>query len=89
MKLSERLQALINNPDDLSELPQLVGKLQELENSEVTYQERIQKLQDINKSYLAQIPIPDNDPHKKEEQEQAPTLDDAKDYLIQTLGGNK
>jgi hypothetical protein len=89
MKLSEALKALITNSDDLSSLPQLVAIAEGLEQSEFGYQERIQKLQDINKSYLAQIPIPGADPLKKEDNEdKAPTLEDAKQALLNSLGGN-
>jgi hypothetical protein len=90
MKLSEALKALIGNPDDLTTLPQLVAIAEGLEQSEFGYQERIQKLQDINKSYLAQIPIPNSDPTKKEDNEEnAPTLEDAKQALLNSLGGNQ
>lgn len=90
MKLSEALKALISNPDDLTTLPQLVAVAEGLEQSEFGYQERIQKLQDINKSYLAQIPIPGADPHKKEDKsDEEPTIEDAKDALLNALGGNE
>jgi len=86
MKLSDALKALITNPDDLSTLPQLVSQVEALEQTEFSYQERISKLQDINKSYLAQIPIPGNEPEAPEPT--APTFEDAKNYLVETLGGN-
>lgn len=88
-KLSEALKALIANPDDLTSLPQLVAQVEQLEASEFTYQERIQKLQDINKAYLAQIPIPTNEPQTPQDEPKEPTLEDAKAYLIDSLGGNK
>lgn len=87
-QIAEALRKLIENSDDLSALPQLVAKVEELENSEVEYQSRIQKLQEVNKSYLAQIPIPSSEPPAEEEKEEEPTLEDAKAYLIKTLGGN-
>lgn len=88
MKISEALQKIIDNPDDMSTLPQLVAQVRELEKNEVDYQERINKLQEINRSYLAQIPIPGQEP-KKEEKPQ-PTLEDAKQHIINTLtGGNE
>jgi hypothetical protein len=89
MKLSEALKKLIDAPDDLSTLPQLVSQVAELEKSEEGYLTRIAKLQEINKSYLAQIPIPGQEPVKKEEEPKAPTLDDAKNYLIEALGGKE
>jgi hypothetical protein len=90
MKISEALKKLISNPDDLTTLPQLVAQVEAMEQSDFAYQERIQKLQDINKSYLAQIPIPNADPTantKTEDKE--PTLDDAREAILQALGGNE
>lgn len=92
MKISEALKRLIENPDDLSTLPQLVAQVEQMENTEVDYQERITKLQEINRNYLAQIPIPNADPTKQggQEEEKEPTLDDAKEAIIQALqGGNE
>lgn len=87
MKLSEALRKIIDNPDDLSTLPQLVEMAEKQENEETGYLERIAKLQEINKSYLSQIPIASNEQTTIEEQKE-PTLEDAKNYLIETLGGN-
>jgi hypothetical protein len=89
MKLSEALKALIENSEDLSTLPQLVARAEEMEGAEGGYLERIAKLQDINKSYLAQIPIPGEE--KKEEQgEPEVTFEDAQAQLLsafQSAGG--
>jgi hypothetical protein len=87
-QIAKALKALIENSDDLSTLPQLVAQVESLEESELGYQERISKLQDINKAYLAQIPIPGQKEDKEDEVEE-PTLADAKNYLIETLGGDK
>ena len=86
-QIAEALKALIANSEDLSSLPQLVAKVETLEKSEGDYQERIARLQDINKSYLAQIPIPGQDNDTDTPDEEEPTLEDAKNYLIETLGG--
>lgn len=84
--IADALKKLIENSDDLSTLPQLVAQVEELESGIDEYQGRIQKLQDINKSYLAQIPIPGNEPGGNDESlEEEPTLSDARDYLIETL----
>lgn len=87
MRLSEALRKIIENPDDLSTLPQLVELAEKQEADETGYLERIAKLQEINKSYLSQIPIASNEP-KIDVQPKEPTLEDAKQYLIETLGGN-
>lgn len=88
MSISKALKKLIDNPDDLSTLPQLVSQVEAMEQAEFTYQERISSLQNINKSYLAQIPIPGNEPQAPEE-DKAPTLEDAKQHLINTFTGGK
>ena len=86
MTISAALQLLIANPDDLSTLPQLVAQVKSLEQTEFGYQERISKLQDINKSYLAQIPIAGNET-TEEPEAKVPTFQDAKQYLVDSLGG--
>lgn len=92
MEISKALQKIIENPDDLSTLPQIVAKVQELENKvqsfpeiEQQYMERIERLQEINRSYLAQIPIPGQDQKKEEDPEPEVTLEDAKKELINAM----
>ena len=91
MELSKALQQIIENPDDLSALPQIVAKVQELEEKvqkfpdiEQQYMERIERLQEINRSYLAQIPIPGQE-QKKEDPEPELTLEDAKEELFKAM----
>lgn len=82
--LADALKKLIENSDDLSSLPQLVAQVEQIENNEVEYQSKIARLQEVNRSYLAQIPIPGQT--KEEDQtEEEPTLDDAKSYLVAAL----
>jgi hypothetical protein len=88
-KIADALKKLIENSDDLSTLPQLVAQVETIEASEATYQDRIARLQEINKSYLAQIPIPDDKTIEPPPNPEEPTLEDAKNYLIEKLGGNK
>lgn len=88
-EIAEALKKLIEDSEDLSILPQLVAKVEELENSEAIYQERISRLQEVNRNLLAQIPIPGAEPDTDEEEEKQPTLEDAKQYLIEALGGNR
>ena len=95
LEISKALQAIIENPDDLSTLPQIVAKVQELEEKvkgfpeiEQQYMERIERLQEINRSLLAQIPIPGQE--QKEDAEPELTLEDAKRELfkaMQNVGG--
>jgi hypothetical protein len=88
-KIADALKKLIENSDDLSTLPQLVAQVEGIESSEGDYQERISKLQDINKKYLAQIPIATDKTNEPPAAPEDPTLDDAKNYLVEMLKGDK
>jgi hypothetical protein len=88
-QIAAALKKLLENSEDLSTLPQLVAQVEQLEAGEATYQERIAKLQEINRSYLAQIPVPTDKTQEPPAAPEEPTLNDAKDYLVQALGGNK
>lgn len=81
MSLAKALQKLIDDPDDLTQLPKIIAQVQTLEDSEFSYQERISKLQNLNKEYLSQIPIEGNEPPDEEEKEVPVTLQDAKNYM--------
>ena len=87
MSLSDALKAIIADPEDLTQLPTIIEKVAQLEASELQYQERISKLQNLNKEFLAQIPIAGEDKQHEDQQEEDPTLNDARDYLVETLGG--
>lgn len=69
-KLVDSLNALMNAPDDLSVLPQIVAMATETENNEVAYQGRIETLLNSNRSLLAQIPIPSEEVKEEEEEEE-------------------
>lgn len=83
--LSELIQALLDNPEQLDTLPSILEKARELEESERSNQERITKLQEVNRSLLSQIPVDEPDPEPEDEE---PTLEDAKQYLIEALKGD-
>ena len=87
MSLSEALKKIISDPEDLTQLPTIIERVAQLEASELQYQERISKLQNLNKEFLAQIPIAGEDTKMEEQQDEEPTLEDARDYLISALGG--
>ena len=73
-KVADALRKLIENSDDLSTLPQLVAQVETIEAGEEGYQARIAKLQEINKSYLAQIPIPTDKTQEPPAAPEAPTF---------------
>lgn len=95
-EIIEALQALKNNPDDLSELPGVITQLQEKQN-EITQREaddldRITTLQQANRSLLAQIPVGmgEHDNRDNTEDDKV-TFEDAQKELINAMnnvGGN-
>ena len=88
-KLADALKKLMENSEDLSSLPQIIAQVEEVEGQDEFYQDRIQKLQEINRNYLAQIPIPGNEPKTPVDEDPEPTLDDAKQHIINSLNGGQ
>ena len=66
MKPSELLKKLLENPDDLTELPGLIDKVSEIEKNEENYQSRIANLQEVNRKYLQMIPMEGKEPPKED-----------------------
>ena len=87
MSLSDALKKIIADPEDLTQLPTIIERVAQLEASELQYQERISKLQNLNKEFLSQIPIAGEDTKQEDQQDEEPTIEDARNYLIETLGG--
>ena len=87
--LTDALQAIAANPDDLTQLPHLIAQVAAIEEKEFEYQTRIKTLQDTNFAYLQQIPITGNEPPKAPEQPAEVTLQDARDTIIALMGGNQ
>lgn len=93
-EIIEALKALVENPDDLGTLPQVISKLEEMQQEytslENDYQERIIKLQQANRSLLSQIPIAGNE-QQQEEGEKKVTFEEAQEEFINAMknvGGN-
>ena len=82
--LYERIKALIENSEDLSDLPQIATDVQTLEAELEDRENRIAKLHEINRKYLKMIPV-DEPPEQKEEKEEPPTIDDAVEAIKQIL----
>jgi hypothetical protein len=85
--ISSALRKLLENSEDLSTLPQLIAQVEALENAEADYQGKIAKLQEINRSYLAQIPVPTDKTNEPPAPPEEPTMEDARNYLIEKLSG--
>ncbi len=84
MTLYERIKALIENSEDLSDLPKIATDVQTLEAELEDRENRIAKLHEINRKYLKMIPV-DEPPANKEEKEESPTIEDAVEAIKQIL----
>ena len=90
MSLSEALKRIIENPEDLTELPQLIEQVGALESEVDGYQSRIVEMRELNKKYLAMVPIAGETPEPDTE-EQEVTFEDAQEQLMNafhSVGGN-
>ena len=95
-EILQALNAIRENPDDLSELPNIINRLQEhnqaTSDREAADLDRITRLQDANRSLLAQIPVGTGDPDNKDNTEDDKvTFEDAQKELINAMnnvGGN-
>ena len=82
------LKALIENPDDLSQLPQLITELENIGSAFATREAddlaRITSLQDANRNLLSQIPI-STGPAEPEPVDDEPTFEDAQQEMLKAL----
>lgn len=92
-EIIEVLIALVENPDDLSKLPEIITKLEEYQTAVSTREaedlERITKLQSANRNLLSQIPISTGDPEPPKDDK--PTFEEAQKELLKalnTVGGH-
>lgn len=91
----EGLKSLVENPDDLSTIPNMVAKLEEYQRKhselETDYQEKINSLQQVNRNLLAQIPVTQEESKDEEQEEKEVTFEEAREALLQAMnnvGGN-
>lgn len=95
-KLKELLTTIQADPDKLLEtFPSLLSEIASAEEqfstlsaAELANQERISKLQDINRQYLSQIPVPGTEPNPGAPMEPEVTPESIAKYITQTLGGS-
>ena len=85
MTLYERIMKLIENSEDLSDLPNIARDVQGLETSLQEHEDKIAKLYETNRKYLAMIPV-DEPPAKKEEPKQ-PTPAEAVQEILEKWKG--
>ena len=87
MDIVKALQAMIDNPEDLSQLPQVIETVTGLIGERDSLEENVGRLQEINRKYLSMIPIKDETEEIEEVEEELPTLDDAITAILE--GGNQ
>ena len=89
-EIIDGLKAFIENPDDTSNLPELISKLEEKQQSiiekEEKYQERIINLQQANHNLLSKIPIHNGEPSPGDDQDKKEvTFEQAQEELLKAM----
>lgn len=83
MTLYERILKLIENSEDLSDLPNIAKEVQDLENALQEREDKIARLYETNRKYLAMIPV--EEPPADDKEEEPPSIDDAVEAIKQSL----
>lgn len=84
MSLSDDIQKLIDNPEDLTVLPNLVTQAKEMESNDTIQIEKIAKLQENYRKAIQMIPIPGVEPEQKKDEQQA-TPEQAVNELLEEM----
>ncbi len=79
--LYERIKALIENSEDLSDLPKIATDVQTLEAELEDRETRIAKLHEINRKYLKMIPVEQEEKKEEKEEVQETTIEQAVDVI--------
>ena len=85
MSLAKLLKSIIDNPEDLSALPQAVELATQLEEENAGYLDRIATLQDNYRKLLQMVPIPGNEPEPEPEPEPMPTPEQAVAEILEEM----
>jgi len=85
MSLAKLLKSIIDNPEDLSTLPQAVELATKLEEENTSYLDRIATLQDNYRKLLQMVPIPGNEPEPEPEPEPMPTPEQAVAEILEEM----
>ena len=90
-KISDKIKALLENPDDLSVLAEVYNETLELEQQKVDYETKLGELQQANRSLLKMIPKVE-EPKKMEPEvekiNEAPSVDEGAEALKAIIGGH-
>jgi len=60
---------MIEDPENLTELPQIIEGVMNLENENVEFEEKVATLHQRNREYLRMIPIPESKQEEPAEEE--------------------
>ncbi len=85
MSLAKLLKSIIDNPEDLSTLPQAVELASKMEEESTSHLDRIATLQDNYRKLLQMVPIPGNEPEPEPEPEPLATPDQAVAEIIEGM----
>lgn len=75
-KIADLLRKLAETPDDLTELPGIIEKIETLESSELELMDKVDKLHEANKRYLKMVTVAEPVEDPEPEPVKPPTLDE-------------
>lgn len=87
-EILQQLQAMVDNPDDLSNLPNAINQLTEYHTTNQQREsedlERITRLQDANRNLLSQIPVNTGEPTEPPKDDKV-TFEQAQDQFLNAM----
>ena len=75
-KIYDLLKNIVDNPDDLTDLPTALEKVKEIEENEAALMTKVEQLHESNKKFLRMITVEEPKPPVESEDEKPPTLND-------------
>ena len=75
-KIYDLLKKIADNPDDLTDLPNALEKVKEMEENEAALMTKVEQLHESNKKFLRMITVEEPKKDPEPEDEKPPTLND-------------
>ena len=87
MSITELLKKMLDNPDDLTDLPGVIEQVSKLESEHQEALDKVGEMHELNRKYLSMIPIADSLEAEQEEEEKPDpvTFDDAVNSIMQEI----
>lgn len=86
MSITELLKKMLNNPDDLTDLPGVIEQVAKLETEHQEALDKVGEMHELNRKYLSMIPIADSLEPEQDEQKPDPiTFDDAVNSIMKEI----